>query len=169
MKIEKIYIPQLLKISEKKQKIILDDQISGLKTLTPIRGYLDIAHKGTFLNLELKVDTILTFTCDRCLQSYNHRLQVNTSEIIWLNNNLEDELNAPLERQIAEQDLYETLSPNGYFAVEEWIYQQLSLAMPLRKLCSSNCQAPIKKEENQEHLIDNRWSALASLKSLIQE
>jgi uncharacterized protein len=169
MKIEQIYIPHLLKMPEQRQEIILDDQISGLQTLTPIRGNFSITHKGTFLDLRLTVDTILTLTCDRCLQTYNHRLAVQTSEIVWLDYNKDQDLNIPLERQILQEDLCESLAPNSNFAVEEWIYEQLSLAMPLRQLCGNNCQAPIKNDQNQENSIDNRWSALASLKSLIQE
>jgi uncharacterized protein len=171
MKIEQIYIPQLLKIAEHKQTIIFDDQISGLQTLTPIRGNICINHRGNFLEVELSADTILTLTCDRCLQTYNHRLTVNTSEIIWLNYQEEKDVHIPLEREIIQDDLWESLPPDGYFPVENWIYEQLSLAMPLRQLCGKNCQAPVnlKEDKDKDNLIDDRWSALAYLKSQIQE
>lgn len=168
---EKIYIPQLLKMPEQKLEIILDDQISGWETLTPVTGTLNIIHRGNFLQVELSAETILTLTCDRCLQRYNHRLVVNNSEIIWLNQELNQEVNLPLEREITEEDLDETLPEDGYFVIEDWIYEQLSLAMPLRQLCGKNCQAPAENQDQDEeqNRVDNRWSSLASLKSLIKD
>lgn len=170
---EKIYIPQLLKMPEHKQEFILDDQISGLETLTPVRGTIRVVHRGNFLQVELSAETILTLTCDRCLQTFNHRLAVNNSEIIWLSYQLDQDVNIPLEREIAQDDLCESLPPDGYFAIEDWIYEQLYLAMPLRQLCGKNCQAPDNPEnqnqDDHENIVDNRWSALASLKSLMKE
>jgi len=168
---EKIYLPQLLKMPEKKEEIVINDQISGLETLTPVRGNFSIRHCGNFLELELSVDTILTLTCDRCLQTFNHRLEVNNSEIIWLNYQQDQDLNIPLEREISDDDLYENLPPDGYFEVEEWIYEQLSLAMPLRQLCGKNCQAPVSTTSSQTDvkIVDHRWSVLADFKAKIQE
>ncbi len=167
MKIKEIYIPQLLKMPEKTQKMIVDDQIEGIQTLTPIRGNLSVAHRGNFLEVELEVETIVTLTCDRCLQTYNHRLKVETEEIIWLSYETEEEQNIPLEREIASEDLCETLNPDGYFALENWLYEQVSLAMPLRQLCGNDCQPPSNPNKvESETIIDDRWSVLAHLKSI---
>ncbi|WP_373478476.1 DUF177 domain-containing protein [Geminocystis sp.] len=165
---EKIYIPRLLKMPEQKEEIKLNHQISGLNTLTPVKGIFQVAHRGNFLELQLEANTILTLTCDRCLQTFNHRLEVDTSEIILLQEK-EADLDLPLEMEILTEDLSETLPPDGELIVEEWIYEQISLAMPLRNLCGNNCQPPAI--ENKEHLTikDSRWSALSDLKSLIKE
>lgn len=165
-----IYIPQLLKMPEQKQEIELDDYIAGWETLTPVRGSLTIVHRGNFLQVELSAETILTLTCDRCLQSYNYRLVVNNGEIIWLNQELNHKVNLPPEREITQEDLDESLPEDGYFVVEDWIYEQLSLAMPLRQLCGKNCQPPGNQNQDEgQNRGDNRWSALASLKSLIKD
>ena len=156
---EAIYIPQLLKMPGRKEEIKISDFIPGLNTLTPVRGFLVVTHGGNFLEVYLQAETILTLTCDRCLQQYNHRLTVETSELIWLEHEL--------EREISREDLSETLPPDGYFDTENWVYEQLSLAMPMRQLCGKNCQAPQTKEE--ETIIDSRWASLASLKSMIKE
>lgn len=163
---EKIYIPRLLKMPEQKEEIKLNHQISGLKTLTPIRGIFEVVHRGNFLELYLQADTILTLTCDRCLQTFNHRLEVDTSEIILLKEENNDE-NLPLEREILTEDLSETLPPDGQFIVEEWIYEQFSLAMPLRSFCDNDCQPPQNISLENNTIKDSRWSALANLKSLI--
>ncbi len=159
---EKIYIPRLLKMPEQKEEIKLNHQISGLNSLTPVRGVFQVAHRGNFLELQLQADTILTLSCDRCLQTFNYRLEVDTSEIILLKEQ-ESDLNLPLEREIITEDLSETLPPDGNLIVDDWIYEQLSLAMPLRNLCGNNCQPPMIKEKEDITTKDGRWSSLASL------
>jgi uncharacterized protein len=159
---EKIFIPRLLKMPEQKEEIALNHQISGLDSLTPVRGFFQVAHRGNFLELQLQAHTILTLTCDRCLQSFNHRLEVDTSEIILLKEE-EPLVSYPLEREIISEDLSETLPPDGELIVDEWIYEQLSLAMPLRILCGNDCQAPVIKGQDHDRIKDDRWSSLASL------
>ena len=162
-----IYIPQLLKMPEKREEIHFNDSIAGLETLTPVKGILMVTHGGNFLDVQIQAETIITLTCDRCLQSFNHGLGVETSELIWLENELEFNQNIPLEREISLENLSETLDPNGYFEVETWIFEQLSLAMPMRQLCGNNCHAP--KIDYEQPILDHRWSNLASLKSIIQD
>lgn len=164
---EALYIPQLLKMPENKVEINFNDSISGLNTLSPVKGLLVVTHGGNFLQVQVQAKTILTLTCDRCLQSFNHLLKVNTSELIWLESPLEIEQNIPLEREISLENLSETLDPYGYFEVESWIFEQLSLAMPMRQLCGKNCHLP--QVENEQSYFDHRWANLASLKSMIQD
>ena len=166
---EAIYIPQLLKAPGRKREIQISDLIPGLETLTPIRGTLIVRHGGNFLELSVQAETIVTLVCDRCLQNYNHRLAIDNSEIIWLED-LEPALDElPLEREVSLEDLSETLSPNGHFDVEQWLYEQFSLAMPFRKLCGQDCQgAPTTASDNQHH-IDSRWASLASLKEQLSQ
>ena len=165
---ENIYIPQILKMPDQTVEIKLCDRISGLNTLTSVKGLFQVRHGGNFLELQLQADTILTLSCDRCLQTFNYRLEVDTSEIIYLKNDTELEEDYPLEREISGEDLWESLPSDGELIVEEWIYQQLSLAIPLRSLCSNDCQPPGKTTtEMNINNNDNRWSALANLKSLM--
>ena len=49
-----------------------------------MKGTLKVIHQGDYLQVKIKADTIITLTCDRCLQQYNHRLLINTEELIWL-------------------------------------------------------------------------------------
>ena len=165
---ENIFIPQLLKMPEQTHQFQLNDYIRDLDSLTPVKGIFRVTHRHNFLEVSLKADTILTLTCDRCLQTFNHRLKVDTTEIILLQYP-ENEDYLPLEREVMREDLSETLPPNGELIVEEWIYQQLSLAMPLRNLCGNNCQPPSIQKHSSNSKLDNRWSALADLKSILPE
>ena len=67
------------------------------------------------------------------------------------------------------EDLSESLSPNGHFDVEQWLYEQFSLAMPFRKLCGEDCQGAATTTSNNQHQIDSRWASLASLKEQLSQ
>lgn len=158
-----IYIPHLLGKPQRSQTLPLDDFLSGVDTLTPLRGTLIIRHGGTFLELKLNAETIVTLTCDRCAQNYNHRLALDTSELIWLE--AEPETPPLKEREIASEDLSETLPPDGHFDPESWLYEQVSLALPLSKLCGKNCSPPDLPASDRQPLPDRRWASLADLKN----
>ena len=161
---EAIYIPHLLKAPKRKAEIIVDDTISDLDTLVPVKGVVVVRHGGNFLEVTSQAETIATLVCDRCLQHYNHRLAIDTSELIWLESELENARDLPTEREVSIEDLSETLPPNGHFDPETWLFEQLSLALPLRKVCGKDCPGAATKTSSDDRQIDRRWSSLAALK-----
>jgi uncharacterized protein len=162
-----IYIPQLLKAPKKKEEITIEESLSDLVTLTPVRGRIIVRHCGNYLDVSVRAETIVTLTCDRCLGNYNHRLSLDTSEIIWLEDPSVQNNSDLAEKEVQLEDLSETLPPNGYFDPNSWLYEQLCLAMPVRQLCEGeNCEPPVTPTapESQPPL-DSRWATLASLKN----
>ncbi|NJK49404.1 DUF177 domain-containing protein [Candidatus Gracilibacteria bacterium] len=166
---EAIYIPQLLKKPTKKENLEVQEFIPNLETLTPVRGNMTVSHRGNFLEILAQVETIVTLSCDRCLKQYNQRLSLDTSEIIWLDKDNERDKTLPSEREVAVDDLSETLSVDGYFEPDTWLYEQLSLLMPLRQLCSQDCQPPATAALPNEPHIDSRWASLEALKKQLLE
>ena len=166
---EAIYIPHLLKAPNRKAEIIVNDQIAQLNTLTPVNGKISVRHGGNFLEVASQAETIVTLTCDRCLQHYNHRLEIDTSELIWLESELEHIKDIPTEREISLEDLSETLSLNGHFDPQMWLFEQLSLSMPLRKVCGDNCPGVDQTLFEKENVTDSRWSSLAALKEQLND
>lgn len=168
---EAIYIPQLTKARERTEVVQIDDFLPGLETLTPVRGQIKVQHHGNYLEVSAQAETIITLTCHRCLQQYNHRLNVDTSELIWLDEIANQPYDGPLEREVAVEDLVETLPPQGYFYPSEWLYEQLCLEIPQRQLCQAECAGiPANKATNNkipEKPIDNRWASLEALKKQI--
>lgn len=161
-----IYIPQLAKASKPIEEIEVKEFLPGLNTLTPVRGQIRVEHRGNYLEVTAKAETIMTLTCNRCLQQYNHRVVVKTSEIIWLEEvaNVEQEFLA--EKEIAFDELVETLSPQGYFHPSVWLYEQMCLEIPQRQLCNEKCPG-IEQNKNAkigDKPIDSRWASLQSLK-----
>ena len=166
---EAIYIPHLLKAAYRKAEIVVNDQIAQLDTLTPVKGKIAIRHGGNFLEVTSQAETIVTLTCDRCLQHYNHRLEIDTSELIWLESELENIRDIPTEREVSLEDLSETLPPNGHFDPQTWLFEQLSLSMPLRKVCGENCPGAAQTSFKKENTLDSRWSSLAALKEQLND
>jgi uncharacterized protein len=161
---EAIYIPHLLKAPKRQSKIIVDDCIAGLNTLTPVKGTITVRHGGNFLEVKAQAETIVTLVCDRCLQHYNHRLRINTSELIWLESELDNIVDLPAEREVSLEDLSETLPSNGHFELDNWLFEQLSLALPLRQVCGENCPGAAKTSSQGQASLDTRWASLAALK-----
>ncbi|ERN42392.1 putative metal-binding, possibly nucleic acid-binding protein [Rubidibacter lacunae KORDI 51-2] len=158
-----IYIPHLLTAPERRRTLQIEDRISGLETLTPVRGKLVVTHCGTYLEVAASAEAIVTLTCDRTLQQYNHKLSLDTSEIIWLDDrdNLADV--GPGEREVSAEELTESLSSQGHFEPEAWLYEQMCLAMPMRRL--NDDSSPVGTYDYRDApYADNRFAALAVLK-----
>ncbi|NEP15977.1 MAG: DUF177 domain-containing protein [Leptolyngbya sp. SIO4C1] len=165
-----IYIPHLQKAPDKTRIITIDESLPELETLTPIKGRLSVQHRGNFLEVAAQAETIMTLSCHRCLQNYNSRISVNTSEFIWLQ---EPELEAyGVEREVGIDDLIETLPPQGHFDPTAWLYEQFCLAIPQRQLCDQGCPgiaAEASSASSTAEALDHRWSALSALKQQLSD
>ncbi|MGD1711891.1 YceD family protein [Hydrocoleum sp. CS-953] len=162
---ELISIPSLLKKTDRTESIKFEEFILDLETLTPVRGYLQVTHHGNYLEVKGKSETIITLTCDRCLKQYNYKLAIAPKELIWLNKVTTEKELFHIEAENSVEHLVETLPPNGDFNPREWIYEQICLAVPPRKLCDKNCQGIKLSEMNtSSSVLDSRWAALEALK-----
>ncbi|GAB4374431.1 MAG: DUF177 domain-containing protein [Elainellaceae cyanobacterium] len=164
---EAIYIPQLAKAPEQTERIPVNEYLSGLETLTPVQGEVKVTHQGNYLEVSGTAETIVTLSCDRCLQQYNARLAVDTSELIWLQEQVDDFAEDGAEREVALDDLVETLHPQGHFQPGDWLYEQLCLAIPQRQLCDQACQG-IQVNQQQpasQPTVDRRWASLENLRN----
>ena len=162
---EPIYIPHLLQAKPQQRVIAFETQFPDLPTLMPVRGQISVQHCHTYLQIQGQAETIVTLTCDRCLQQYNHRLAVDATEMIWLQ--ALDPAAEPLEQEVASEDLVESLSPQGHFDPATWMYEQLCLALPQRQVCAPDCEgiAVAAEQPVADPLSDHRWAALAALKA----
>jgi uncharacterized protein len=164
---EAIYIPGLLKRREQTYVVQVNEFLADLETLTPVRGRLQVRHRGNYLEVSAQAETIMTLTCDRCLQQYNHRLIVDLSELVWLDESANQPDNGPAERETNLEDLVETLPPHGDFQPDTWLYEQLCLAIPPRRLCDQQCagiQINDKDDKSSSSPTDRRWKGLEALK-----
>lgn len=161
-----LHIPSLLYAPAQTVELEVHQNIPELETLTPIRGRIIVTHRKTYLEVSAKAETIATLTCHRCLRHYNQRLSLDTSELIWLEDEAEFEEDLPLERELQLEDFSEKLPPRGYFDPETWLYEQLSLTLPLQQMCQADdCESIIPDDTSSSHgVVDSRWASLEALK-----
>ena len=155
----------------------VDQPIAELESLVPVRGSVHATHRGNVLEVEGNVATIVTLCCDRCLQAFNHPLKASVRELLWLGEGprpvLDDE---DLEAQVVSIDpdsLGDQIDPRGSFDPQRWVFEQLSLQLPLVNRCGDHCPGPpaySNPEEpgsgpaDQPGAIDPRWQALEALR-----
>lgn len=159
-----IYIPQLAQAHERTQTIEFKETLKGIETLIPVQGSLKVTHQGTYLEVSAQADTIVTLTCHRCLQQFNHRLSVAASELIWLTDSTDDSGTLPFDQDLSVDDLVESLPPDGDFEPTAWLYEQLCLAIPQKQLCDQQCSGIKVSDAVLNPGIDRRWASLEALK-----
>jgi uncharacterized protein len=153
----------------------IDQPITGLTSLTPVRGTLQATHRGTVLEVEGEAHTIVTLCCDRCLQHFNHPLQASSRELLWIGESRQPGAaavegsargDAGADADSGSPDdanLMEELDPRGSFDPEQWIFEQLNLQLPIVNHCGSDCPGPATWSSTSSG-IDPRWQALQQLK-----
>ena len=158
-------IKDLLQAPNRTYRAEFRQAIASFESLTPVEGEITVCHRGNFLEVSGQARTIVTLECHRCLQTYNHRLEVNAEEILWLR----EQPTAPPDREIEVDmdDLVESLPPNGTFDLQDWIYQQLCLALPQKQLCDVDCGG-VQADSRKVEAVDERWSVLQQLKEQMQ-
>ena len=150
----------------------VNQQLSELDSLTPVRGSLRAVHRGNILELEGQASTIITLRCDRCLQHFNHPLGFESREVLWLGeqarcNGVESNVVLEGGSEVLELDpdaLCESLDPTDDFDPEHWLFEQLSLQLPLVNRCGSDCPGPdFTADSTAQEPVDPRWAALRNL------
>jgi uncharacterized protein len=150
---------------------LVDQGISGLDSLTPVRGEVRVRHHGSAIEVEGVADTLVTLCCDRCLQSFNQPLHAEVRELLEL---LDGDGPGPADSGAASigvdaetfllgEDLDDRLDPRGLFDPEQWLFEQLSLRLPLVNRCGSDCPGP-PSWGDAPAAADPRWAALRSLR-----
>ena len=148
--------------------------IAGLESLTPARGQLSAYHHSGVLEVEGSVETIVNLRCDRCLNLFNLALRAEAHELLELavtgagtgqGGTLPHPTRplAPTELTPTGDDLDDRLDPEGDFDPERWLFEQLSLRLPLVNRCGPECPGPATWS-SKEGVGDPRWAALRNLK-----
>ncbi|MCT0248246.1 DUF177 domain-containing protein [Synechococcus sp. CS-205] len=157
---------QELRVQQAPRLWSVDQRLEDLESLTPVRGWLSAHHADPVLEVEGEAETVVTLCCDRCLSNYNHALRFSGEERLWLGE--ADQLGD----DAANDELIESLDPLGTFDPARWLFEQLSLRLPLQNRCGPDCPGPAMPPDPSEpagsassgpsaaEAIDPRWSAL---------
>ena len=153
-----ISIAELRALAEGKRWQV-DQPIQELESLTPVRGELEVVHHGTALEVSAEVETIITLCCARCLQQFNQALRVDVRELIEFQGGADP---AGEGADSLAEDLDDRLDPQGRFDPERWLFEQLSLQLPLVNRCGADCPGPARWS-SAPTTGDPRWAALKTL------
>jgi uncharacterized protein len=63
---------------------------------------------------------------------------------------------------LASAECDDRLDPAGFFDPQRWIFEQLSLQLPLVNRCGSDCPGP-DRWSSEDSEVDPRWAALRHL------
>ncbi len=154
-----IRLEDLQKAPRRTQVLTFKQFFPEFDSLIPVEGQVRVSHHGHFLEAEAEANTIVTLTCYRCLQQFNHRLQLHFEEVLMIE---VSEVDLPEEMEIEPEDLTERIAPWDAFDVQDWIYQHLHLGVPPRLACQEDCPG-MGITATEEPLPDPRWAALRSL------
>ncbi|MEB3295460.1 MAG: YceD family protein [Synechococcales bacterium] len=168
--LEPIHIPRLQRLREQTETLEFNEPLADLETLTPVKGQVRVSHKGNYLDVAGQAETIVTLSCHRCLQQFNHRLQMTATEMIWLTDGEAppDVNDLPFDEDLDVDAMVESLPKDGNFDAAGWVYEQLCLAMPQRQLCDANC-AGIELPQTASQNPDRRWAGLEVLRAQLPD
>jgi len=138
----------------------VEQPISGLESTTVVSGLLQLQIEGPLLRVTGHAETTVALRCDRCLQTFEHRLVADASERIALGTGKADLAEA---LDFDAEGCSEQIDPAGSFDPEQWIYEQLSLQLPLVNRCGAQCPGPARWG-TAEPPGDPRWAALNKLR-----
>ena len=168
---------QELRLLDQGRRWPVDQMIPDLDTLVPVRGSLQAIHRGNVLEVGGEVTTIVTLCCDRCLQMFNHPLKASTQELLWLGEGPEPLVaDDDLDAQVVSLDpeaLGDQIHPRGSFDPQRWVFEQLSLQLPLVNRCGDDCPGPpayrnpvaiSPSDDDPVEGVDPRWQALRQLR-----
>ena len=134
-------------------------QIAGLESQGPVVGQLRAWPEGPLLRLEGELQASVSLRCDRCLQTYAQPLRARVSERLAVGGSDQDLAQA---LDFDAEGVSEQLDPDGNFDPQQWVYEQLSLQLPLVNRCGADCPGPASWG-TADPLPDPRWAALRSL------
>jgi uncharacterized protein len=157
-----------LRLQAEGRRWCVDQLIAGLATLTPVRGEVRARHHGNALEIAGEADTIVTLCCDRCLQPFNHPLHAEARELLELAGSSESSEGVAIAAEAVDSfvlgdDLDDRLDASGRFDPEQWLFEQLSLRLPLVNRCGPDCPGPPSWGDGPSGG-DPRWAALRSLR-----
>lgn len=102
--------------------------------LEPVHSQCKIRKIGDEVFVKGKITTSLNFICSRCLSPFEFKIDSNF-DLVYL----PEELDVATEN-LDEDDLDRFFYYNRSINIKEIILEQLNLTLPLRPLCSSDCQ-----------------------------
>ncbi|MEO0197141.1 MAG: DUF177 domain-containing protein [candidate division WOR-3 bacterium] len=143
------------------QELELED--IEFKLTSPISTHIRIYKNRNNYEMEIQSHFKLLLTCSRCLKEFES--DFSEKDNFYLKQNVEGLENLENESTFSDEDAYTIFFQDEQLDIAPLIREQVILSLPLRPLCSDNCQIPEYKSEVEK--IDPRWQKLLELKNKI--
>jgi uncharacterized protein len=101
---------------------------------TPLKVRLDVTNTGKSLMVKGKVEAELRVQCSRCLKEFTYPLSFGFEDE-WL----------PIENAAQDEEVTALVFEKDEFSIKERIIEHILLHLPMRFLCSEDCQGLCSK------------------------
>ncbi len=151
-----------IKIDTEIQSSIMHLPEEEVSKASSFKLHIEITKKPVGYDLEGNIKGEVELTCSRCNKKYMHKIDKDfkykllpTSEITG--------------GEIKSSELDVKFSDSDVLDLAEVVEEQIMLNLPVKPLCSENCQLPNVEEEEEEvekskPTVDKRWEKLKILK-----
>ncbi|HRD01476.1 MAG TPA: DUF177 domain-containing protein [Candidatus Saccharicenans sp.] len=102
--------------------------------LEPVHSIVSVKKIGSEVLIKGKLNTRMSFICSRCLRPFEYGVNV-VFDLAYLPEELDEQ-----KEELDEEDLGRFFYYHQQLDLREIILEQLNLSIPLRPLCSEDCE-----------------------------
>jgi len=102
--------------------------------LEPVHSILSVKKVGSEVLVKGKLTTRLSFICSRCLQPFEYGVEA-VFDLAYLPEELDEQ-----KEELDEDDMDKFFYYHQQLDLREIVLEQLNLSIPLRPLCSEECE-----------------------------
>ena len=136
-----------------------DDCIEELNC--DLHAELDLKSLGEFIEISGSAKGKIKLTCDRCLNEYEHALDIDIEET-YAKNALQDEYGQELE--LSRGQFITDLNGEKEIDIYDLLYQSVILSLPNKKVCGINCNEGMFVSDEDMEIHDERMDIFKSIK-----
>lgn len=126
-----------------------------------ISADLQLKSLGQFIEITGKAQGNLKLICDRCLNEYEYKLNINIEET-FAKQSLQDEYSQEFELQRGQFII--DLNGEKEIDIYDLLYQSVILALPNKKVCGINCNEDMFMSDENYHVQDSRMDVFKNIK-----
>lgn len=159
-----IKIEDIENAPDKKLQIVFEEEITEIKSKTPISAELELISLGDYIEVKGYVEGTAILECDLCLSEFEYALDFEIDEL-YSKNTMPDEYGA--ETELREGQFVTDLQGADSIDIYDLLYQSVILDFPNKKVCGINCKGGdifIRDENPTEKAIDPRLAVFKDIK-----
>ena len=126
-----------------------------------LKAELDLRSLGNFIEISGHAEGKIILTCDRCLNEYEHKLDIDIEET-YAKKSLQDEYGQEVE--LKRGQFITDLDGEKEIDIYDLLYQSVILALPNKKVCGINCNEGMFVSDEDIKVHDERMDIFKTIK-----